>query len=73
MEISIGEVSGPFGEKRVMLVEALQQALENAPPPGEGSDVQSFRLLSVELEHGGFTNVTRTRVKLEFRDGTLEP
>jgi hypothetical protein len=70
MEVSIGEVTGPFGQKKAMLVEALQQALENAPPPQAG-DIQNFRLLSVELEHGGFTNVTRTRVTLEVRSGPL--
>jgi hypothetical protein len=68
--ISVGEVTGPFQQKQALFAEALQQALENAPPPATG-DIQTFRLLSVELEHGGFTYVTRTRVKLEVRDESL--
>ena len=67
---SVAEVSGPFLEKRAMFVEALQQALENALPPATG-DIQAFRLVSVELEHGGFTFVTKTRVTLEVEDRSL--
>ena len=71
METSIGEVTGPPGQKQAMLLEALQQALDNAPPPQGGTDIQNFRLLSVELEHGGFTGATRTRVTIEVRPGPL--
>jgi hypothetical protein len=70
MEISIGEATGPAGRKQVLLLEALQQALDNAPPPSSG-DIQNFLLLSVELEHGGFAGITKTRVILEVRDGSL--
>lgn len=72
MEISVGEATGPAGKKQVMLQEALQQALENAPPPPGGTDVQNFLLLSVELEHGGFAGVTKTKVRLEVRPGPLQ-
>ena len=68
----IGEVTGPAGRKQVLLIEALQAALENAPPPPLGTDVQSFRLVSVELEHGGFTGATRTRVTLDLENGPLK-
>lgn len=60
------------GEKKVLLLEALQQALDNAPPPPRGNDIQNFTLLAIELEHGGFTGVTRTRVTLEVRTGPLK-
>lgn len=36
MEISVGEAAGPAGQKQVGLLEALQQALDNAPPPPPG-------------------------------------
>jgi len=72
MEISTGEATGPAGEKKVLLLEALQQALDNAPPPPRGTDVQNFLLLSIELEHGGFAGITKTRVILEVRPGPLQ-
>ena len=53
----IGQVTGPADQKKAMFVEALQKALENAPPPPPGTDIQNFRLLAVELEHGGFVGV----------------
>jgi hypothetical protein len=67
-----GEVTGPAGQKQALLVEALQKALENAPPPPAGTDIQHFRLEAVELEHGGFTDATRTRVKLDVQPGPLK-
>ena len=66
-----GEATGPGGTKQVLLDEALQNALDNAPPPTPGHDIQFFRLVSVEIEHGGFVGSTRTRVKLEVNDGPL--
>ena len=72
MALAIGEVTGPPGQKKVLLLEALQQALENAPPPSSGGDIQNFRVVSVELEYGGFTGATRTRVTLEVNDGPLD-
>ena len=71
MELAIGEVTGPPGQKKALLLEALQKALENAPPPAGGNDIQNFRVVAVELEHGGFTGSTRTRVTLEVSDGSL--
>jgi hypothetical protein len=68
----VGEVTGPPSQKKALLLEALQKALENAPPPSSGADIQNFRVVSVELEHGGFTGATRTRVTLEFNDGPLD-
>ena len=67
----IGEVTGPAGTKKALLVEALQKALENAPPPPPGTDIQNFHVVSVELEHGGFTGATKTRVTLNVQDGPL--
>jgi hypothetical protein len=71
MTVVVGEATGWAGRKQALFLEALQVALENAPPPSPGNDVQSFRMLSVELEHGGFAGVTRTRVTLDVRDGPL--
>jgi hypothetical protein len=68
----VGDVTGPANRKQVLLIEALQAALENAPPPPPGTDIQNFRLVSVELEHGGFTGATRTRVTLDFENGPLK-
>jgi hypothetical protein len=67
----VGQATGPAGQKQQMLMEALQDALENAPPLPAGTDVQSFRLVSVELEHGGFVGSTRTRVQLDVKPGPL--
>jgi hypothetical protein len=54
-----------------MLLEALQNALDNAPPP-QGTDVQWFRVLSIELQHGGFVGSTTTRVTVSVRPGPLD-
>ena len=66
-----GEATGPANTKQQMLLQALQDALEKAPPPGPHTDIQHFKLLLVELEHGGFTDSTRTRVTLEVKSGPL--
>lgn len=71
MATVVGEATGRGGVKHAMLAEALQNALENAKPPSAGNDVQTFRLSSVELEHGGIVGSTVTRVTLEVRDGPL--
>ena len=72
MATVIGEATGPASTKQAMFVEALQQALENAGPPSPGTDIQHFRVLGIELEHGGFVLNTRTRVTLEVHDGPLD-
>jgi hypothetical protein len=72
MATVVGQVAGMAGRKQAMLAEALQQALENANPPSPGSDIQHFRVVSIELEHGGFMLSTTTRVTLEVQDGPLE-
>jgi hypothetical protein len=71
VDIVIGEVTGPASRKQQMVVEAVQLALENAPPPGSRTDVQSFRIASIEFEHGGFVGSTTTRVSLEVKDGPM--
>ncbi|WP_148599165.1 hypothetical protein [Aquisphaera giovannonii] len=71
MEELVGEASGPAEQKKVMLIEAMQAALEKLPPPPPGTDVMSLRLIKVEMDHGGFTNMTRTRVTLEAQPGSL--
>lgn len=72
METVIGQALGPGGKKQQMLLEALQDALENSPPLPPGTDIQSFRLVAIELEHGGFVGSTRTRVTLEVKPGPLD-
>ena len=47
-----------------MLAEAIQDALEKAPPPGGGADIQRFEVLRVQLEHGGIAGTTVTRVTM---------
>ncbi len=69
--VSVGVATGPANTKKAMLVEALQQALENVPPPPAGVDIQHFELLRIDLEHGGFTGTTRTRVMLSVKPGPL--
>ena len=66
----IAEVTAQ-AKKKVLLREALQKALNNAPSPPPGTDVQTFRLLSVQLEYGGFTGNTVTRVTLDVKKGQL--
>lgn len=65
-----GEASAA-GKKLVQFQEAFQNAIDNAPPPSQGNDMQSFRLVAVEFEFGGFVGSSRTRVTLEVRDGPL--
>ena len=65
----VGEATAPG--KKQKLVEALQDALKKAPPPTRG-DIQNFKLVSVELEFGGFTGSTRTRVTLDVKNGPLK-
>jgi hypothetical protein len=69
---TVGEVTGPAGQKMAMFVEALQLALENSPPPPPGTDVQNFRMVAVELEHGGIVGSTKTRVILDVQNGPLK-
>ena len=66
-----GKVTGPAGRKKALLLEAIQKALEDAPQPPEGTDIQNFRLVSVEFEHGGFVQSTTTRVTLDVQPGPL--
>lgn len=66
-----GEARDNGPKKHAMFVEALQAALENAPPPSAGNDIQNFRLVSVELEYGGIVGANRTRVTLDVNDGPL--
>jgi hypothetical protein len=53
-----------------MLAEAIQDALEKAPPP-EGADIQRFDVLRIQLEHGGIAGTTLTRVTVEVEPGSL--
>ncbi len=72
MAITIGEATA-HAEKKVLLLEALQQALDNAPPPETpGTDIQNFQLLSVEFEFGGWAGSTRTRVTVNVEDGPMK-
>jgi hypothetical protein len=72
MPTSVGIATGPPNVKKVLLLEAFQQALENAPPPPQGTDIQNFRVLAIEMDHGGFTGATRTRVTLDVQPGPLK-
>jgi hypothetical protein len=67
----VGHATGPASTKQPMLLEALQDALNNAPPPPPHSDIQHFTLLLVQLEHGGFVNNTTTLVTLDVQPGPL--
>jgi hypothetical protein len=67
----IGEATGPPGKKQALVFEALQEALDNAPPPPPGTDIQHFQVMAVELQYGGFTGATKTRVTLNIENGPL--
>jgi hypothetical protein len=71
--ISLGECvdDSALGKKRPRILDAFQDAIENAPPPPRGTDVQSYRLVSVEVEFGGLTGATKTRVCVEVLNGPL--
>lgn len=69
MAKSVGEATAKGRKQK--FAEALQDALERAPAPKK-ADIQHFKLLSVELEFGGFAGTTRTRVTLEVKDGPLK-
>lgn len=73
MKKVVGTADGPAGKMQEMLVAALQNALESAPAPSPGNDVQRFTLVTVEFQHGGFTSTTTTRVTLDVEDGPLPP
>jgi len=70
MACTEGTAVGEPNRIQVRLAEAIEDAIANAPPP-DGTDIQNFRLLSVELEHGGFTLATTTRVTLDCKPGPL--
>ena len=61
-----------IAKKHQMFAEALQDALAKAPAPGPHTDIQHFRLLTVELEFGGLVGNTRTRVTLDVENGPLK-
>ncbi|MQA30602.1 MAG: hypothetical protein GEU82_12335 [Luteitalea sp.] len=65
----IGEATTPGASTTVLLLEAIENALNKAP--ASGSEIQHFELLKIELEHGGFVGSTRTRVTLDARSGPL--
>jgi hypothetical protein len=69
-EMVIGEARID-GKKLVQIQEAFQNGLDNAPPPSSGFDIQTFTLVAIEVEFGGFVGSSRTRVTLEVRDGPL--
>lgn len=69
MAKSVGEATAKGRKQK--FAEALQDALEKAPPPKKG-DIQHFKLLSVDLEFGGFAGSTRTLVTLDVKDGPLK-
>lgn len=71
--ISVGEYEddSALGRKRPKIFEAFQLAIEKAPPPPPGTDVQSYKLVSVEVEFGGLTGATKTRVCVEVVNGPL--
>jgi hypothetical protein len=71
--ISVGEYedTSALGKKSPRILEAFQDALQKAPPPPLGTDVQTYRLISVEVEFGGFTGSTKTRVCVEVLNRPL--
>jgi hypothetical protein len=66
----IGEATTSGTSTQPLLVEAIQNAIQNAPGM-PGTDIQHFTLLKVEFEHGGFVGSTRTRVTLDAKRGPL--
>lgn len=68
----IGEASDA-SMKKASVLEAIQDALDHAPPPTAGNDVQVFTLAKVEVQFGGFVPSSKTRVTLIVRDGPLPP
>lgn len=75
-KVHFGEISSfpephhPAGTKNVKFIEALQQALDTAPPPDIG-DIQSYKVTEISVEYGGITAMTRTRVGIEVADAPL--
>lgn len=67
----VGQATTPGASTTPLLVEAIQNAIENAPPLPSGTDIQHFELLKIEFEHGGFVGSTRTRVTLDANPGPL--
>ena len=67
----IGEATTAGASTTPLLIEAIQHAIESAPALPPGTDIESFELLKIEFEHGGFVGSTRTRVTLEWTPGPL--
>lgn len=56
----------------VNLDKAIVTAIEKAPPPSPGFDVQTFIVKEHYLIKGGFTNMTETHVIIKVIDGFKE-
>ena len=61
-----GQATGQANHKQVLLNEALQDALDKAPPPRAGSDIVQLKLAEVRIKHGGFVGSTTTTVTLDI-------
>lgn len=70
MTIIIGEATAT-AQKQVMLVEALQDALNKAPMFPH-SDSIHFRVSAIDVEFGGIVGTTKTRVTVDVEPGTLD-
>ncbi len=58
-------------QKRPRLLDALQAAIEKAPAPPAGTDIQTYRLIALEIEFGGFVESTTTRATIEVFNHAL--
>jgi hypothetical protein len=65
-----GEATTQGAGTKVLLAEALEDAVKKAPPPPRG-DIVHLELLKVEIEHGGIVGSTRTRVTVDVKSGPL--
>lgn len=66
------EVTANGGEhKAPRILEAFQKAIDMAPPPGPGFDIQTYALVKIEIQYGGFVRSTVTRVTIDVFDGSL--
>jgi hypothetical protein len=66
----MGEATTPGASTKVLLLEAIEDAIKKAPPPSN-TDIQHFEVLKIEVEHGGFVGSTRTRVTVDAKPGPL--
>jgi len=63
-----GKSSHECARPEESFIEALRDALRHAREPNEHFERVNLRLVSVEIEHGGFIPTSTTKVILEIKD-----